>query len=166
MELSFEYLVARNELQWITIVSEQAILMSVCLQAMIDELLQKCVVGSKTQVRYMELSSLLEHAIKPLLLEVNVLTDPQTVPGKSWTYIMRDGQSRITMGSPSRERANKDHSPKSGPIMKKLADKWSAVKLKRADDSITVINRTQRMRTADSDIMENNAFRVIGDDDL
>jgi len=50
LELSFEYLIARNELQWITIVSEQAILMSVCLQAMIDELLQKCVVGSKTQV--------------------------------------------------------------------------------------------------------------------
>lgn len=50
LELSFEYLIARNELQWITIISEQAILMSVCLQAMIDELLQKCVVGSRIQV--------------------------------------------------------------------------------------------------------------------
>lgn len=50
LELSFEYLIAKNELQWITVVSEQAILMSVCLQAMIEELLQKCVVGSKTQV--------------------------------------------------------------------------------------------------------------------
>lgn len=50
LELSFEYLIARNELQWITIVSEQAILMSVCLQAMIDELLQKCVVGSRKVV--------------------------------------------------------------------------------------------------------------------
>ncbi|XP_011871923.1 PREDICTED: sorting nexin-17 isoform X2 [Vollenhovia emeryi] len=49
LELSFEYLIARNELQWITIASEQAILMSVCLQAMIDELLQKRVVGSKNQ---------------------------------------------------------------------------------------------------------------------
>jgi len=50
LELSFEYLIAKNELQWITVVSEQAILMSVCLQAMIEELLQKCVVGSKIQV--------------------------------------------------------------------------------------------------------------------
>lgn len=138
LELSFEYLVARNELQWITIASEQAILMSVCLQAMIDELLQKCVVGSKTQA----------------------------IPGKSWTYIMRDGQSRITMGSPARERANNDHTTKSGPIMKKLADKWSAVKLKKTDDLTSVVNKIQETRTADYDIMENNAFRVIGDDDL
>ncbi|XP_032677769.1 sorting nexin-17 [Odontomachus brunneus] len=138
LELSFEYLVARNELQWITIASEQAILMSVCLQAMIDELLQKCVVGSKIQ----------------------------TVPEKSWTYVMRDGQSRVTMGSPSRERANSDHSAKSGPIIKKLTDKLSAVKLKKSDDSPTVVKRIQETHTEDFDIMENNAFRMIGDDDL
>jgi sorting nexin-17 len=41
LELSFEYLMSRNKLQWITIASEQAILMSVCLQAMVDELLLK-----------------------------------------------------------------------------------------------------------------------------
>ncbi|XP_014475567.1 PREDICTED: sorting nexin-17 isoform X2 [Dinoponera quadriceps] len=133
LELSFEYLVARNELQWITIASEQAILMSVCLQAMIDELLQKCV----------------------------------TVPEKSWTYIMRDGQSRITMGSPSRERANNGHSTKPGPIIKKLANKLSAVKLKKSNDSSpTVVRRTLETHTTDLDIMENNAFRMIGDDDL
>lgn len=50
LELSFEYLVAKNQLQWITITSEQAILMSVCLQAMIDELLLKNAGGSKPQV--------------------------------------------------------------------------------------------------------------------
>ncbi|XP_043495664.1 sorting nexin-17 [Polistes fuscatus] len=37
-ELSFEYLFPDNKLQWITISSNQAILMSVCLQSMIDEL--------------------------------------------------------------------------------------------------------------------------------
>lgn len=79
---------------------------------------------------------------------------------------MRDGQSRITMGSPSRERVNNDHTTKSGPIMKKLADKWSAVKLKKTDDLTSVVNKIQETRTADYDIMENNAFRVIGDDDL
>jgi len=50
LELSFEYLIASNELRWITIASDQAIFMSVCLQAMIDELLQKCVVDSMIQV--------------------------------------------------------------------------------------------------------------------
>ena len=41
---------AKDQLQWITISSEQAILMSVCLQSMIDELLLKTVGGTKTQV--------------------------------------------------------------------------------------------------------------------
>lgn len=134
LELSFEYLIARNELQWITIASEQAILMSVCLQAMIDELLQKCVVGSRSQ----------------------------TEPGKSWTYIMRDGQSRVVTGSPLHECANNNHS-KSGPIIKKLANKWSAVTSKKSDDSRAVADKT---RTTDLDVMENNVFRMIGDDDL
>lgn len=41
LELSFEYLMAKDKLQWITISSEQAILMSVCLQSLVDELLMK-----------------------------------------------------------------------------------------------------------------------------
>lgn len=41
MELSFEYLMAKNSLQWITISSEQAMLMSVCLQSIVDELLNQ-----------------------------------------------------------------------------------------------------------------------------
>ncbi|RLU15864.1 hypothetical protein DMN91_011620 [Ooceraea biroi] len=139
LELSFEYLIAKNELQWITIASEQAIFMSVCLQAMIDELLQKRVVGISTI---------------------------QAGSGKSWTYIMRDGQSRVTMGSPLRECANNDHRPKPGPIIKKLADKWSAVKSKRPDDSKVVVHETRTTRTIDFDVVENNVFRMIGDDDL
>ncbi|XP_020286269.1 sorting nexin-17 isoform X2 [Pseudomyrmex gracilis] len=137
LELSFEYLIAKNELQWITIISEQAILMSVCLQAMIDELLQKCVVGSKIQEE----------------------------PGKSWTYITRDGHSRINMGLPLQECANNTNSSKSGPIIKKLANKWSAVTSKKSDDS-TVVDQSQATRTTDFDVVENNVFRMIGDDDL
>lgn len=41
MELSFEYLMAKNTLKWITISSEQAMLMSVCLQSIVDELLNQ-----------------------------------------------------------------------------------------------------------------------------
>lgn len=41
MELSFEYLMSKNSLQWITISSEQAMLMSVCLQSIVDELLNQ-----------------------------------------------------------------------------------------------------------------------------
>lgn len=41
LELAFEYLMAKNKLQWITLFSTQAILMSMCLQGMVDELIMK-----------------------------------------------------------------------------------------------------------------------------
>ncbi|KAH8260205.1 hypothetical protein KR026_005299, partial [Drosophila bipectinata] len=41
LQLAFEYLIAKQTLRWITITSDQAMLMSVCLQAMVDELLQR-----------------------------------------------------------------------------------------------------------------------------
>jgi len=41
LELSFEYLMHSGELQWITVVSSQAILMSLCLQSMVEELLRE-----------------------------------------------------------------------------------------------------------------------------
>ena len=40
LELSFEYLMPSGELQWVTVVSSQAILMSLCLQSMVEELLR------------------------------------------------------------------------------------------------------------------------------
>ena len=40
LELSFEYLMSNGELQWVTIVSSQAILMSLCLQSIVEELLR------------------------------------------------------------------------------------------------------------------------------
>jgi hypothetical protein len=40
LELSFEYLMPSGELQWVTIVSSQAILISLCLQTMVEELLR------------------------------------------------------------------------------------------------------------------------------
>lgn len=76
---------------------------------------------------------------------------------------MRDGQSRIVTGSPLREYANNNHS-KSGPIIKKLVNKWSAVTSKKSNDSRSVADKTQT--TTDLEVMENNVFRMIGDDDL
>ncbi|KAK9306931.1 hypothetical protein QLX08_002559 [Tetragonisca angustula] len=144
LELSFEYLVAKNQLQWITITSEQAILMSVCLQAMIDELLSKTVDSNKTQ----------------------------EIPQKSWTYVMRNGQS-IIIGSSSNEESEESKKnrcitqpSKSEPIMKKLADRFSVVKVKKSNDvKSNTRGKVQGKQTMEYD-MENNAFRMIGDDDL
>ncbi|GFN91055.1 sorting nexin-17 [Plakobranchus ocellatus] len=41
LELSFEYLMSRDNLQWVSIISDQAMLMSMCLQSMVDELIMK-----------------------------------------------------------------------------------------------------------------------------
>ncbi|RXN15333.1 sorting nexin-17 isoform X1 [Labeo rohita] len=41
LELAFEYLMSKDRLQWVTITSPQAIMMSICLQSMVDELMVK-----------------------------------------------------------------------------------------------------------------------------
>jgi hypothetical protein len=62
LELSFEYLVAADKLVWVRVVSSQAILMSLCLQSMVEELvriragekeprrLTRCAAKPRTQV--------------------------------------------------------------------------------------------------------------------
>ncbi|XP_061668812.1 sorting nexin-17 isoform X3 [Syngnathoides biaculeatus] len=41
LELAFEYLMSKDRLRWVTISSQQAIMMSICLQSMVDELMVK-----------------------------------------------------------------------------------------------------------------------------
>lgn len=52
--MSFEYLMARDKLQWITIVSDQAVLMSMCLQSMVEELLDD---SRNRNAKYVDTSS-------------------------------------------------------------------------------------------------------------
>lgn len=78
LELSFEYLMSRDRLQWITVASEQAILMSVCLQSVVDELLLKRQ-GARRTCR-----------------------TPRSQP---WVYMKRDGSSQII--SPTAEQAQR-----------------------------------------------------------
>lgn len=40
LELAFEYLIKKDEMEWITIYSDEAILMSLCLQSIVDEILR------------------------------------------------------------------------------------------------------------------------------
>ncbi|XP_046413987.1 sorting nexin-17 [Neodiprion fabricii] len=142
LELSFEYLMSKNQLQWITISSEQAILMSVCLQAMIDELLIKSIGGNKNQ----EKSS------------------------KTWTYMRRDGNSQVIATSPSTDSINKtdqesEHQSmptKAEPIMRKITERLSAVTVKKSDG----IKRSTNVLNKGDGSTENNAFHMIGDDDL
>lgn len=59
---------SKDKLQWITVSSEQAILMSVCLQSMVDE----------------------------LLLKRNGMKRKSSVINKgNWSYMKRDGSSQL-----------------------------------------------------------------------
>lgn len=72
---------SKDKLQWITISSDQAILMSVCLQSMVDE----------------------------LLLKKNGLKKNQSDCGNrnSWSYMKRDGSSQLI--SPSQSPVTDGH---------------------------------------------------------
>uniref|UniRef100_A0A1B6GLU6 PX domain-containing protein n=3 Tax=Proconiini TaxID=565685 RepID=A0A1B6GLU6_9HEMI len=136
LELSFEYLMARDRLQWISIFSDQAILMSVCLQAMVDELLLKKV-GAK------------------------IKQPNDSVKNGCYNYMKRDGSNhQITVsqsssfdcltGSTNGHANSPTKNSEPTLSMKKLSEKLSAVSLK---------NKTQPL-------VENDAFEGIGDDDL
>ncbi|KAH7969290.1 hypothetical protein HPB52_016579 [Rhipicephalus sanguineus] len=74
LELSFEYLMSKNKLQWITVVSSQAILLSVCLQGMVGELLLKKQGANRPQSN-------------------NSRQRPGSGRRGSWSFLKRDGSS-------------------------------------------------------------------------
>ncbi|KAJ8923688.1 hypothetical protein NQ315_010269 [Exocentrus adspersus] len=112
LELSFEYLMQKDQLQWITITSDQAILMSVCLQSLVDELLMK------------------KNGIKKKMSPV--------VKG-NWSYMKRDGSSQLIYVDDKHEENKEDLSePRSQESfsIKKLQEKFSSVSFKSGREFI------------------------------
>ncbi|ENN74125.1 sorting nexin-17 [Dendroctonus ponderosae] len=109
LELSFEYLMSKDKLQWITISSEQAILMSVCLQSLVDELLLK-----KNGVR------------KRQCVKANA----------KWTYMKRDGSCQLIsidqndLDSSDEQITTAEHSYEEPFSIKTLQEKFSSVSFK------------------------------------
>lgn len=62
LELAFEYLMSKDRLQWVTITSPQAIMMSICLQAMVDELMVKKSGGSIKKMQRKRLNGALHRS--------------------------------------------------------------------------------------------------------
>ncbi|KAI5754966.1 hypothetical protein M8J77_012996 [Diaphorina citri] len=102
-QLSFEYLLAKNKLQWITIQSNQAILMSNLLQSIIDELVLK-----KTH-------------------EDEGRTVRNGNGGNSFYYMKRDGSSQIT--SPSISSTELDSNSSNGSNESRTSLRRSSGKL-------------------------------------
>lgn len=80
---------------------------------------------------------------------------------------MRDGHSRRLMGSTSNDNISKaSEDEESGSVIKTLAKKFSAGKSNSPSEKKGNAVEQIRRYTSDCDIMENNAFHTIGDDDL
>lgn len=118
LELSFEYLMSKEKLQWITIHSEQAILMSVCLQSMVDE----------------------------LLLKKNGMKKKQSGCGNRncWSYMKRDGSSQLISSSQTlndgNTTSNTDNSSTNSYTeafsIRKLQEKFSSVSFKSGKEFV------------------------------
>ncbi|XP_053680011.1 sorting nexin-17 [Anopheles nili] len=140
LELSFEYLMAKNQLKWITIYSEQSMLMSVCLQSIVDELLNQ------------------KNGSDPAHLQ-----SPQHAEYAPLSYIRRDGSNHCMTDSSSTDTlyniVNNDCGSNNGTsnatnngssfIRRKLKEFNTTVRFKNGKDSV-----------------HNEAFEWIGDDDL
>uniref|UniRef100_A0A182WF87 PX domain-containing protein n=1 Tax=Anopheles minimus TaxID=112268 RepID=A0A182WF87_9DIPT len=147
LELSFEYLMAKNQLKWITIYSEQSMLMSVCLQSIVDELLNQ------------------KNGSDPAHLQ-----NPQHVEYAPLSYIRRDGSNHCITDSCSTDTlcnlVNNDNSSNNGTSNQATPQQHSANNgssyIRR---KLKEFNTTVRFKNG-KDSVQNEAFEWIGDDDL
>ncbi|XP_015907044.2 sorting nexin-17 [Parasteatoda tepidariorum] len=142
LELSFEYLMSKDSLRWICINSDQAIMMSMCLQGMVDELLSK------------------RNGIK-----VEEKSDRSGRRG-SWNYMKRDGSSHQISSSVGRSVStdgivhctNRDDTNniigRSKDQVRKITGKFSSK------------HGIKNGPSSPKPLVENDAFEGIGDDDL
>ncbi|GAB1606378.1 sorting nexin-17-like isoform X2 [Argonauta hians] len=147
LEISFEYQLSRDKLQWINIKSDQAILISMCLEGMVDELVRKKK-GKKIK--------------KP----------QDRMHYTRGDYLNRDNNSSVisnqnmnrTFSEPTglylySELLENDYQPsalnKAVDSVKKISDKFANVSFKASREGQNI-----------QSVLENNAFEEIGDDDL
>lgn len=143
LELSFEYLMSKDKLQWITIASEQAILMSVCLQSMVDELLLK-----KTGMKRKQPGN-------------------RTRKG-SWSYMKRDGSSHwISVSqSASSDGISSNINSTNGDIKSPTKTEFSTSSMRKLSDKLSSVSLKSSSKQTPHPFVENDAFEGIGDEDL
>ncbi|KAH9425260.1 Sorting nexin-17 [Dermatophagoides pteronyssinus] len=178
-ELSFEYLINKGTLQWITIYSSQAVLISYCLQSMVEEMLLKRE-GKKFRsegltIRYntspnLRLTNSNSNQIDDQLTLTNIndnnLTTTTTANNDNnfeWNYYKQDGSSTkfplSTSSSTTTLTSEKSHcssSEKSIQHNDQIEQKPNGM-----TDPLMLQQRFQEIS-----IVENNIFDEIGDDDL
>lgn len=118
LELSFEYLISKDHLQWVTLRTEHATYVSVCLQSIVDELMQQKNGSGPTCIR------------------------PSSKRG-SLTYLRRDGSSQLITPSSSTDTLSSGNgdsvtsgSSKETFSIRKLTEKFASVAFKSGKDCV------------------------------
>ncbi|OCT81595.1 hypothetical protein XELAEV_18028418mg [Xenopus laevis] len=160
LELAFEYLMSKDRLQWITISSPQAIMMSICLQSMVDELMVKKSGGSIKKVKAYCCVSVGSVLGGITLLPISFACTYQRfivlqLLRKRQSYLRRSDSQQAVKSPPLLDSPDSSREP-----IVKLSSKLSSVSLR----GISTSNSTGDM-SAD-DFHGNYAFEGIGDDDL
>ncbi|XP_076354671.1 sorting nexin-17-like isoform X4 [Tachypleus tridentatus] len=141
LELSFEYLLSKDKLQWITVKSDQAVLMSVCLQGMVEELLSK-----RNGLKFKKQSE-------------------QGSRHCSWSYMKRDGSSyEISVSRSSSSEGIVDNEEDYSRRLNKSRD--HVRKEKFSSYFVKPSGRSSSGSLSPESLMENDVFEGIGDDDL
>merc|ERR1719273_340613 len=138
LELSFEYLMPSGELQWVTIVSCQAILISLCLQSMVEELLR-------------------------LRNEIPIKKAGEKSCTTQFSFKRRDGSEMIIpirSGLHSVSLKNHDVNFRSTSL---ISRQYSVRKL---SEKFVVVNMRDTSRAAEDVFVENEAFQELKDDEL
>nr|NP_609353.1 sorting nexin 17 [Drosophila melanogaster]AAF52870.1 sorting nexin 17 [Drosophila melanogaster]AAL28739.1 LD15323p [Drosophila melanogaster]ACL89117.1 CG5734-PA [synthetic construct]AOQ09063.1 CG5734-RA [synthetic construct] len=142
LQLAFEYLIGKQTLRWITINSDQAMLMSVCLQAMVDELLQRGAGSGKDQNSDEE-------------QEQNAVTSSSSTPSSTCstsTWASSTCSTSTAPTTPPVRFLSEDSAPRSKPRLT-TSRTFGAVFFRN-----DVVDNGARVA--------NGAFEGIGDDDL
>jgi hypothetical protein len=105
-ELSFEYLIAKDTLKWITISSDQAIFISISLQGVVDELVSKRELGASmgdahslgagdTASGHHSMSNSPPQVSRPISIRHKNADDEDDQLSESFTYMYQDGGQKL-----------------------------------------------------------------------
>ncbi|XP_053960320.1 sorting nexin-17 [Anastrepha ludens] len=162
LQLAFEYLMSKQTLRWITITSPQAMLMSVCLQSMVDELLncKDSVDGLSTRITEDSQSQLLSYVSRNGRVShtPSMLTSSASTPSLSTELISSSTATTATTTSSSSSSSSPTAPVKF--LSQRTRTRFNP-KISNSSSYSAVF-----FRNGAEESVHNEAFEGIGDDDL
>ncbi|KAL9963088.1 hypothetical protein ACROYT_G032259 [Oculina patagonica] len=148
LELAFEYLISRDKMQWITIYSDQAILMSLCLQSIVDEILR---IKQGQPVKKPKDRTKTKKEGTPGFERNNSVTSDASIEGDV------EQESKAVNGSPS---------PSTSPIATQKQSSSTKPKTSRQLSNKAQASKPVTAPASNAAMTTNKVFEGIGDDDL